>query len=156
MRVMQMVYGLAFAAAVLPAAATDAEVAAIKAALPTEIKGWKAADQDIVDVSGTPEAITFVRFYNTETGQLQVQVRLWEPSATDAEAASMLDPGTESAGGTLVEVGGHKGLIFSGVLNLYPGTPGEGLTVSVGPSQDNSVLTEAAAAVDIAALMAIR
>lgn len=158
MRRSSLIWAAAFAiVAPYSASANEAEIAAIKAALPTEINGWKAADHDLADVSGTPEATTVVRFYNTERGQLQVQVRLWDPAATDAEAQDMLNPSIiERDGGELVEIGGAKGSIFFGVMNLYPGLPGKGLTITIGPSQNSDELKLAAGALDIPALMAIR
>jgi hypothetical protein len=139
------------------ASAEDPRAARIQALLPAEIAGAKPGMDDVIDESGTPTALTVVRFYYGPAGTIQVQVRLWAVENTAAEAKDMLDEAAmKQFGGEPVEIAGHKGNFAFGVLNLYPGYPDAGLTVSVGPTQDRAVVETYAGSLDYEALLAIK
>ena len=111
----------------------------------------------VVDVSGSPEALTVVRFYSGPAGMIQLQVRVWAPADTESEAVLMTDPATLSAtNGEAVEIAGHPGAIVNDVLLVYPGRPESGLTLTLGGTMDRAVLKSFAGKVNYDALLAIK
>ena len=152
-------YATAFAAALTLAAvayAQDPRAAAVSAAMPV-VDGYEKAMDDIVDVSGDPEALTVVRFYSGPAGMLQVQVRLWAPDHTEAEAVLMTDPATiSSANGEAAEIAGHPAAIVNDVLLIYPGRPDSGITLTLGGTKDRAVLKAVGEKVNYDALLAIK
>jgi hypothetical protein len=138
------------------ALAADPRAAQVSAALPTEVSGYAKSSDDIVDVSGTPPALTVLRFLAGSVGLAQIQVRVWTVADTVADAEIMLDPETlRMFEGKPVEIAGHKGAFVNGVLVVYPGLPTSTVTVSVGGLKDGDVLTGIAEKIDYQALIAI-
>ena len=136
--------------------AEDPRAAAVSAAFPT-IDGYEKPMDDVVDVSGEPEALTVVRFFAGSAGMLQVQIRLWAPAETESEAALMTDPATlASTNGEAVEIAGHSGAIVNDVLLVYPGRPNSGITLTLGGTKDRALLKSVAEKVNYDALLAIK
>jgi hypothetical protein len=140
--------GIALAAA---AVAQDPRSAAVSAAMPPA--GSYEVGQDIVDVSGSPPALTVLRFYGSPKGMLQVQIRVWTVADTVSEAEALLSPEAINAfGGQLIEVAGHKGSFMNNVLTLYPDHPNGNVSVAIGGAGDLATFKTLAEQVNYEAL----
>ena len=156
-RVLGLIAAAFIAAAPVNAQDADPRAAQISSALPIEISGYAKSSDDVIDVSGTPPALTVLRFLSSSVGLAQVQVRIWTVPDTVSDAAIMLDPETlRMFEGKAVEISGHKAAFVNGVLVVYPGLPGSAVTVSIGGIKDADALTKMGEGIDYPALLAVK
>lgn len=149
---------ITLAVSTLAFAEVDPRATAAAAAIPAEIEGYTRSMDDMIDVSEEDKSMIVARVLSSPkaNGPVILQVRLWTPEDTEADAEKMLDPADlEILKGKLLEVSGHPAFFMPGAMAVYPGRPDSGVTVMVSGLTDADEATRLAGLFDYEALLAI-